>query len=166
MSNDNGMFTDTPETFDAKVNSIPLSDVDSSTQGSIGELVGNATEQISLLVRSEIELAKAEIGGEVKKGVLGGGLFAVAGVIALYSSFFFFFFAAELLSIWLPRWAAFLIVFLGMLVFAVLLVIVGVRKLKKISSPKKTINSVSELKTLVPGKAKKALDSKSTGMFS
>ncbi|WP_165858003.1 phage holin family protein [Corynebacterium alimapuense] len=167
MSKD-GLFTDGPKDFTPRVNSIPLSDVDTSPkgEGSIGELVSNATSQMSDLFRSELELAKAELAGEAKKGVLGGGLFAVAGTIALYSSFFFFFFAAELLSVWLQRWAAFLIVFLVMLVLAAALALFGWRKIKKMGAPKKTIASVNELTKLTPGKATENLEPKNKGLYS
>ncbi|AKK10195.1 phage holin family protein [Corynebacterium uterequi] len=153
----NGLFTDGPERFSGKVNSIPLSDVDSTKPGetSIGQLVSNATSQMSSLVRSEIELAKTEVIGEVKKGAIGGGLFAVAGVIALYSSFFFFFFLAELLSVWLARWAAFLIVFVLMLVIAGLLALVGFQRIKKIKAPEKTVQSLKDTKQILPNKARK-----------
>ena len=61
MSND-GLFTDGTDQFAPKVNSIPLSDVDtSSSETSVGQLVSNATEQMSQLVRSEVELAKTEL---------------------------------------------------------------------------------------------------------
>ncbi len=166
MSNDKGMFTDSAASFNTKVNSIPLSDVDSNTKGSIGELVTNATEQMSSLVRAEIELAKAEITREAKKGAIGGGLFGVAGTVALYSSFFFFFFLAELLDLWLTRWAAFLIVFLIMVVFAALVAFIGYRKVRKIRAPKQTIESVNELKALVPGKAEASLDARNRGLYS
>lgn len=150
MSNDDtkGLFTDGTE---PRVTAIPLSDVDSNASGdaSIGQLVSNASSQISSLVRSEIELAKAEIAGEAKKGAVGGGFFAVAGVVALYSSFFFFFFLGELLSVWLPRWAAFLIVFVLMLVIAGIAALVGLKKVKSIRKPEKTIESVQDLKTVV-----------------
>ncbi len=167
MSNQ-GLFTDGPKDFSAKVNSIPLSDVDTSPAGeaSIGTLISNATTQMSSLFRAEVELAKTELAGEAKKGAIGGGLFGAAGTIALYSSFFFFFFLAELLSVWLERWAAFLIVFLVMLVAAAVLALVGWRKVKKISAPKATIESVNELKNLVPGQATKKLESSERGMFS
>lgn len=168
MSN-NGLFTDGPKDFTPRVNSIPLSDVDTTRagDGSIGDLVSNATAQMSSLFRSELELAKTELAGEAKKGAIGGGLFGVAGVIALYSSFFFFFFIAEgLAELGLYRWAAFLIVFLGMLVIAALLALFGWRKVKKIGAPKKTIASVNELKQLVPGKATKNLEAKNRGMYS
>lgn len=168
MSNKDGMFTSGASQFDARVNSIPLSDVDSGTRNSIGALVSDATSQMSSLVRSEIELAKTELAGEAKKGAIGGGLFGVAGVVALYSSFFFFFFLAELLAdLWLDRWAAFLIVFLIMLVLAAILGLVGFSKVKKIGKPKETIRSVNELKNLVPGKAQKQLEnSKNHGLYS
>ena len=93
MSNTNGLFTDGSDPYAPRANSIPLTDSDAYTaeNGSIGDLVSDATAQMSSLVRAEVELAKAEIATEVKKGVWGGGLFGVAGIIALYSSFFFFF---------------------------------------------------------------------------
>lgn len=167
MSND-GLYTDGPKDFTPRVNSIPLSDVDSTRagEGSIGDLVSNATAQMSTLFRSELELAKTELAGEAKKGAMGGGLFGVAGVIGLYSSFFFFFFLAELLSVWLERWASFLIVFLIMVVLAAVLALFGWKKIKKMGAPKKTIDSVNELKNLVPGQAEKKLESRNRGLYS
>lgn len=150
MSNDDskGLFTDGTE---PRVTAIPLSDVDTNASGdaSIGQLVSNASSQISALVRSEVELAKAEIAGEAKKGAIGGGFFAVAGVIALYSSFFFFFFLGWLLDEWMPTWAAFLIVFVLMLVVAGVAAMIGLKKVKSVRKPEKTIESMQELKTFV-----------------
>lgn len=167
MSNNEGLYTDGSSAYAAKVNSIPLSDVDSAkgAENSIGDLVSNATSQMSSLFRSEIELAKTEVVGEVKKGAIGGGLFAVAGVIALYSTFFFFFFVAALLSLWLQPWASFLIVFLVMLVLAGVLALVGFQRIRKIRAPKATIQSVSDLKDLKPGSAQASIDSKNQGLY-
>ncbi|WKD58570.1 phage holin family protein [Corynebacterium caspium] len=167
MSNKDGLFTDSAHNFEAQVNSIPLRDVDASTgEESVGTLVSKATSQISSLVRAEVELAKSEIGAQAKKALVGGGAFGAAGIIALYSSFFFFFFLAELLALWLDRWAAFLIVFALMLVLAVFIAIFGWRKIKKMGAPKRTMESVNELKKLVPGKAEKNLDAATRGMYS
>ena len=159
MSND-GLFTDGSDQFAPKVNAIPLSDADTSRPGeaSVGQLVSNATEQMSQLVRSEVELAKTELAASAKKGGIGAGMFGVAGTIALYSSFFFFFFLAELLDLWLDRWAAFLIVFLIMLVLAAILGFIGFKNIKKVKAPEKTIQSTKELKKLVPGKASKSVE--------
>ncbi|MFE0021814.1 phage holin family protein [Amycolatopsis sp. NPDC059021] len=124
---------------------LPLSSADEADgEQSIGKLVGDATQHLSTLVRAEVELAKAEITGEVKKGLKGTIFFLVALVVALYSSFFFFFFLGELLSEWLQRWAAFGIVFLLMLLSAAAAGFLGYRKMKKIKAPERTINSVKE----------------------
>ncbi|MBC3186565.1 phage holin family protein [Corynebacterium sp. zg-331] len=167
MSNKDGFFTDGPSDFAPRVQSIPLSDVDASTgQESIGTLVSNATSQMSSLFRAELELAKTELTTEVKKGAVGGGLFGAAGTIALYSTFFFFMFVAALLSLWLPAWASLLIVFLLMLLTAGVLALIGVKKVKSLGAPQKTIDSVTELKNLVPGSAQKKLEDKNRGLYS
>lgn len=130
-----------------KVPSIPLSDEQAIAAGehqSIGDLVKDATTHVSTLVRAEIELAKSEVAREVKKGVVGSVFFIIALVVLAYSSFFFFFFLAELLAEWLPRWAAFGIVFFLMLVFAGLCALLGWRRVKKIKAPQRTISSLKD----------------------
>jgi Putative Actinobacterial Holin-X, holin superfamily III len=125
---------------------IPLSSDDETATNSqsIGSLVSEATQHLSTLVRAEVELAKSEVVGEVKKGVKGSVYFVIAGVVALYSSFFFFFFLGELLSEWLQRWAAFGIVFVLMLLVAGLFALLGIRKMKKLRAPERTISSFRE----------------------
>lgn len=129
--------------------SIPLSDVD-SRQESIGGLVRDATEQMSTLVRAEVELAKAEVTGEIKKGLQGSIFFIAALTVLLFSSFFFFFFLAELLDVWVYRWLAFLIVFLLMVVAVAALGGLGYLKVRKLRAPEKTIESLKEAKTVLP----------------
>lgn len=135
------------------VPSIPLSDADLGPHGepSIGNLVKDATASMSTLVRSEVALAKSELVSEAKKAGAGTAALAIAGVTALYASFFFFFFLAELLSEWLPRWAAFLIVFGLLVLVTVVVAIGGYLFFKRIRGPKKTIDSVKEIKTVLPG---------------
>ena len=91
---------------------IPLADPHARpADPSIGDLIKDATTQMSTLVRAEVELARAEITRDVKKGLTGSVFFILALVVLFYSTFFFFFFLAELLDTWLWRWVAFLIVF-------------------------------------------------------
>lgn len=127
---------------------IPLSPegVSGASNGqSIGTLVGQATQHMSTLVRAEVELAKSEVVGEVKKGITGSVYFIIAGVVGLYSSFFFFFFLGEFLSdLWGLRWPAFLTVFGLMLVVTALFLFLGWRKMKKLRAPARTISSVKE----------------------
>jgi uncharacterized membrane protein YqjE len=126
--------------------SIPLAP-ETATRGdgkSIGALVTDVTTQLSNLVRAEVELAKSEITAEVRKGVTGSVFFTVAAVIGLFSLFFLFFTLAELLSVWLVRWAAFAIVFGVMLLAAALFGLLGYQKVRKIRKPERTIESLRE----------------------
>ena len=127
------------------VTSIPLADAHPvSADASIGELVRDATTQVSTLVRAEVELAKAEITRDVKKGLTGSVFFILALVVLLYSTFFLFFFLAELLDTWVWRWAAFLIVFILMLVVTAVFALLGFLKVRRIRGPRQTIESVKE----------------------
>lgn len=147
----NALFTNGSDVFPA----IPLEDADAA--GSAKPIVGlvrDASTQITSLIHSEIELAKAEMAASAKRGAIGGALFAVAGTIALFSSFFFFFALAELLALWTPRWVAFGIVFLIILVVAVLFVLIGWKQVKKLRLPQATIDSVTKLPEVIPGKKK------------
>lgn len=133
------------------VASIPLTDLKdhSAGNGSIGSLVRDATEQISTLLRAEVELAKTEVTGEVKKGVRGSIFFIAALTVALFSAFFLFFTLAEVIDIWLPRWAGFGIVFLAMLLVAALFAFLGYRKVRKIRKPEKSIDAMKDNAKLV-----------------
>jgi len=134
------------------VASIPLTEVNKRVPGtgSIGDLVKDATAQVSTLVRAEVELAKAEVTDEVKKAVRSGIFFIVAGVIGLYSTFFLFFTLAELLAIWLPRSAAFAIVFAVMVLGAAVTGLLGYRKVKTVQKPEKTIDAVKDNVKVLP----------------
>ncbi|MCV7422347.1 phage holin family protein [Mycobacterium yunnanensis] len=135
------------------VTSIPLVDPHApKPDPSVGDLVKDATAQMSTLVRAEVELARAEITRDVKKGLTGSVYFVLALVVLFYSTFFFFFFVADLLDLWLQKWAADLIVFGLMLLVTGLLAFLGYRKVRKIRGPQKTIASVKEARVaLVPG---------------
>jgi len=52
-------------------------------QRSVGEMVLDVSERVSILVREEIELAKAEISEKVSKLARGGAVGIAAGIFAL-----------------------------------------------------------------------------------
>src|SRR3954453_8919408 len=135
------------------VTSIPLVDPHAPRPDpSIGDLVKDATAQVSTLVRAEVELARAEITRDVKKGLTGSVYFILALVVLFYSTFFFFFFVAELLDTWIWRWAAFLIVFGLMVVATLVFALLGYLKVRRIRGPQQTIESVKETRAaLTPG---------------
>ncbi len=160
-----GMYSDR-NTVDNMLDSIPLVDLDAANEpASIASLVKDATTQMSSLIRSEVELAKTEVAASAKKAGLATGLFGAALIVLAYSSFFLFFFLAELLDVFVSRWLAFLIVFLGMITVVAALALVGLKQIKGVRKPEKTIESVNQLKSVLPSGGKGAASS-SEGMFS
>ena len=153
MSKSDRKSVDRKDGVPGTLTSIPLTDPHAlSAEPSIGALVKDATSQMSTLVRAEVELARAEITRDVKKGLTGSVFFIAALVVLFYSTFFFFFFLAELLDTWLWRWAAFLIVFGIMVVVTGVLALFGYLKVRRIRGPQQTIESVKETRSaFTPG---------------
>ncbi|SCX39703.1 Putative Holin-X, holin superfamily III [Klenkia marina] len=113
---------------------------------SIGSLVQSAMADVSTLIRSEVELAKAEVGASVKKVGIGGGLIAAGGVMLAFSSIFLFIGIAELITwLGLARWIAYLIVFGGLVLVGALVILVGIRTTKKFRKPERTIETLKDL---------------------
>jgi uncharacterized membrane protein YqjE len=114
-------------------------------QPSVGELVSKASEHFSTLVRGEIELAKSEVSGSVKRAGIGGGLLAAAGAVLLFSVPFLFVVIAEVLvAVGLWRWLSYLIVWVLFLIIAGVLGFVGYRSLKKVKKPERTLETVKD----------------------
>ena len=133
------------------ITSIPLTNPHAlPANASLGDLVKDATTHLSTLVRAEVELARAEITRDVKKGLTGSVFFVAALVVLFYSTFFFFFFLAALLGLWLVTWAACLIVFgIMVLIIAPLLALFGFLKVRRIRGPRETIESVKETREVL-----------------
>ena len=124
----------------------PVSTVKSpDPEPSVGELVRRASENVSTLLRAEIELAKAELSTTVKRAGVGGGLLAAAGAILLFSVPFLFVVIAELLhfaGLW--RWLSYLIVWVLFLLIAGILALIGRSQLKKMHKPERTIKTAKD----------------------
>jgi hypothetical protein len=86
---------------------------------SLGEIVGEVSEKASLLVREEIELAKAEVRDKVKKLTKGTAVAAVAGTILVFAILILLhglaWFVNDLFDVTEALWFGFLVVF-GLLV--------------------------------------------------
>ena len=102
---------------------------------STAELVRQAAEQISRLVRDELALAKAEMTQKGKKAGVGAGLLGGGGVVALYGV------AALLTAIVLglaevmPAWLAALIVAVVLFAVAGVLAVLGRKQVKQATPP-------------------------------
>ncbi|MGI8879410.1 MAG: phage holin family protein [Jatrophihabitans sp.] len=111
----------------------------------IGSLASDASKHLSTIIRGEIALAKSEVGSSVKNAGTGIGMFLGAAVLLVFSLTFGLIALAEgLVSIGLWRWLSYLIVFGFLVLMAAVLVFIGVRKIKRVKSPKKTISNAKD----------------------
>ncbi|WP_344269830.1 phage holin family protein [Actinomadura napierensis] len=94
----------------------------------IGELVSQATQQMSELVRGEMRLAVAEMKDKGRHAGKGAGLFGGAGLVALYGAGALVAACIAGLAVVMPTWAAALIVAAVLLVAAGLLAMLGRRE--------------------------------------
>ncbi|WP_214108721.1 phage holin family protein [Acrocarpospora catenulata] len=115
---------------------------------SLGALVAQASNHISTLVRSEIELAKSELKFDARRVGAAAGLFAAAAFILhlclILASFTIAYVLVETVG-WSP-WLAFLVVTLFYLALAALLGYVGMRRLKGLAGFRRTKRSLQTIK--------------------
>jgi uncharacterized membrane protein YqjE len=135
---------------------------------SVGVLVQSAMADISTLVRSEIELAKAEVGRSAKKAGISVGLFGAAGVLAAFAGIYLFVTIAEALTaLGLPRWVSYGIVTLFLLILAGICALIGKRMISKIEKPERTLETLSDLPEVLhreaPGQRHRAVPEVSNG---
>jgi protein-S-isoprenylcysteine O-methyltransferase Ste14 len=111
-----------------------------AAEPTVGQLVSDASTHFSTLLHSEIELAKLEVKSSVKNAGTGIGFFGAAVVLLVFSLTFGLIALAEgLITIGLWRWLSYLIVFGALLLTVGLLVYMGVRKVKRVRVPERTI---------------------------
>jgi hypothetical protein len=118
----------------------------------LGQLVAEASQDLSELVRYEVALAKAEIKDDVVRGAKAGGLFGAAGYLGLLATITLVIAAGYgLTETGLPAWAAFLIVTGVLLLLAGLLVLVAILLIKRIKPPERAIRSTKQTIAAVRG---------------
>ncbi|GAA2709538.1 MULTISPECIES: phage holin family protein [Streptomyces] len=122
-----------------------MSAADDGANRSLGQLVAQATTELSALVHDEIALAKAELRQDARRLGIGGGAIAAAGVLALFSLPVLSFAAAYgIHSTGLGLAWSFLITGGAYLVIAAILGLLAIAKFKKIKKPEKSIASAKE----------------------
>jgi len=111
---------------------------------SLGELVQNATQDLSHLVSQEIALAKIEIKREVTAAGKGAGLFGGAGLTGLLALLFLSIALAFAIGKPTTLGVGFLIVGLLYLVVAAVMALVGKKQLGRVGPPERTISTLKD----------------------
>jgi membrane protein len=99
------------------------------------DLVKDLSEQVSRLVRDELQLAKVEMTSKGKRAGAGAGMLGGSGILALYGIGCLLAAAVIGLAIVLPAWLAALIVGAAVLAVAGVAALMGRNKLKAAAPP-------------------------------
>ena len=112
----------------------------------LGEIARDLSRDVSLLVRQEVELAKAELTQQGRIAAPGLGMIGGAGVLGLLAAGALTAFLILVLSVFLPEWASALIVAAVLAAVAYLLLKRGKERVEEAGAPipKQTIETVKE----------------------
>ncbi|GAB2786131.1 hypothetical protein GCM10027040_10260 [Halomonas shantousis] len=117
---------------------------------SIGSLISNLTNDMTTLVRQEIDLAKAEMSQNMKQAMGGIAAIAVAGAVLMNGFLVLLFAAVYALSNVLAPWLSALIVAVIVMVIGFVMLQSGRKKLEAQSlMPSRTMNSVRRDESVV-----------------
>jgi len=122
-----------------------------SDQQSLGSMLSGLAQDLSALVRGEIELVKTELRQSARTAAAGGGMLAAALVVAGTAALFLLLTLAWVLSIWLPVWAGFGIVTLLLIIVAAILFVVGRKQLENVKGPEVAQRSIERTKAMFTG---------------
>jgi hypothetical protein len=122
---------------------------------SVGELVGQVAQDLSTLMRQELDLAKAEVKQEVTKTGKAAGMLGAAGfagyMVLLFASIALWWGLANVMD---QGWAALIVTGIWAVVGAVLFVI-GRRRLNEVNpKPEQTVETIKELPDALKGPAR------------
>jgi Putative Actinobacterial Holin-X, holin superfamily III len=112
----------------------------------IGEVAKELTSDLSLLVRQEIDLAKAEMTQKGRTAAPGLGMFGGAGIVALCAAGAIAASLVLVFALFLPDWAAALIVGTALAAVAYVLIKQGKERVAEAGKPvpEQTIETVKE----------------------
>lgn len=116
----------------------------------VGQLVAAASRDLSTLIHSEIELAKAELRQDAKAAGRGGAMLAVAGFLGILVVILLSIAAAYgLVALGLHEAVAFVIVAVVYLLVAGALAFIGIKAVKTVKPPERSIRAAKETASLV-----------------
>jgi hypothetical protein len=116
-----------------------------TTERTLGQLVADASQDLTTIVRSEVALAKAELRSDVAAGVAGAAMFVAAAVLAFLALILLLIAAAfGLVAAGLDAWVAFLIVAAVLLLLTAVLALVGKSRRSRVGPPERTARTAKE----------------------
>jgi hypothetical protein len=135
-------------------NTVPGMTGQDISNTSVGEMIGQVTQDLSLLMRQELDLAKAEVKEEAVKAARAGGMLGAAGfagyMVLLFASIAAWWGLAEVMA---TGWAALVVTAIWAVIGAVLFAM-GRQRMREVNpKPERTVETVSE----VPGTLKGAV---------
>lgn len=124
----------------------------------LGEVTRELMNDVSTLVRQEVELAKAEMAQKGRTAVPGLQMLGAAGVVGLAAAGAVTAFLILVLNLWMPAWAAAAIVGVALAAIAFVLAKQGKERVEDAGTPvpEETIESVKEDAEWVGTRAKSA----------
>jgi uncharacterized membrane protein YqjE len=117
---------------------------DELSDGSVGDLVQQLSQQTATLVRQEMRLAQVELQEKGKRAGMGAGMFGGAGLVALYGVGALVAAAILLIGTAVAPWLAAVIVGVLLLATAALLGLLGKKEVDRATppQPERAIESV------------------------
>ena len=114
-------------------------------QPSVGQLISDISDDLSKLMRQEVELAKAEVRQEAGKAARAAGMLGGAGFAGYMTALLLTLaLVAALSNVMDPGWAA-LIVAAGWAVIGAVLYVTGRQRLRTVSPvPRQTVDTLKE----------------------
>ncbi|WP_433469772.1 phage holin family protein [Spirillospora sp. CA-128828] len=109
---------------------------DARPEAGTGELVRQAAQQVSELMRAELRLATAELKDKARHAGTGAGMFGGAGLVALYGIGALLAAAIAAIALALPVWAAALIIGGFLMLVAGVLALLGRAQTRRATPPK------------------------------
>jgi uncharacterized membrane protein YqjE len=117
----------------------------SSADQSLGDLVATATQDLSKLVKGEMDLAKLELKADMKRVGLAGAMYGICAVVAcLVLVMLCFALAHGLVTLGIWDWAAFLIVAGAGVLLIGIAAGIATLKIRKLNGLKRTRKSVEQ----------------------
>lgn len=111
---------------------------------SLGDLIVEITQDLSRLIRKEIELAKGETAELLRPKLVAGALIAVGVILGMLLLPFILFTVYLVLAIWMPNWVASLIVTLVTAAACGTVFFIAKSKLAGKLMPERTIRTLKE----------------------